>query len=265
MENYKNKRKLNQLKKYRLLITVFFLMQIAFIFTLRFTVFVYCPAFIPANMLFFMLLFITLVPYSFFYYSCFYKVQPEILKNQQTDKVAPADIENRDIEKSIEKRDLKKIKDILFETHEAKVAFEKLFSLLSKEYEMGRGVAFVCAPGTTRFEVIATYAFPKDNVPEAFEMGEGISGQAALSGHYVNISDIPQGYLEIGSGLGHAMPTQILIFPVKAENTSIAVIELSFLKTLNSSDVLQLNNFISTIAAQVIKLICNIPLNQCTK
>lgn len=81
-----------------------------------------------------------------------------------------------------------------------------------------------------RFRRAALAGVPADAaVPEGFSVKEGLLGQVAADGLPIHLSDVPQGYLTIGSALGRDTPRHLIIAPARAEETINAVIELGFL------------------------------------
>jgi CHASE3 domain sensor protein len=77
-------------------------------------------------------------------------------------------------------------------------------------------------------DMSACYAFDKRKyVTKKLEIGQGLVGQAFLEGTPVVLTDVPGGYTEITSGLGHKTPTSLLIVPMKANEKVEAVIELA--------------------------------------
>ncbi|MGE5805267.1 MAG: HAMP domain-containing protein [Ignavibacteria bacterium] len=68
-----------------------------------------------------------------------------------------------------------------------------------------------------------------DNIQEEFEVGDGLIGQCALQKEKIHLSQVPDDYLKIRSGLGEHKPLNILILPVLFENNIKAVIELASL------------------------------------
>jgi methyl-accepting chemotaxis protein len=61
-----------------------------------------------------------------------------------------------------------------------------------------------------------------------YEAGEGLIGQAAVSGQTLYLDEIPEGYIKIISGLGSASPRYLLIVTAKNEQAVTGVIELAF-------------------------------------
>lgn len=88
------------------------------------------------------------------------------------------------------------------------------------------------------FRRVATLGVPADaKIPERFGAKEGLLGQAAADGRPIVISDLPDGYLAIGSALGREKPRHLLIVPAKADGVVNAVIELGFLQPVDGRTV----------------------------
>jgi HAMP domain-containing protein/CheY-like chemotaxis protein/signal transduction histidine kinase len=77
-------------------------------------------------------------------------------------------------------------------------------------------------------KLLASYAFrSRKNVGNRFALGEGLVGQAALERERILITNAPDDYVQIMSGLGQAKPTNIIVLPVLFEGQVKAVMELS--------------------------------------
>jgi len=80
----------------------------------------------------------------------------------------------------------------------------------------------------SKLKLIAAYAFRKrKDVSNEFAMGEGLVGQCALEKERILLTNVPNNYIQIGSGLGEATPVNILVLPVLFEGNLKAVIELA--------------------------------------
>src|SRR5438552_1507374 len=59
--------------------------------------------------------------------------------------------------------------------------------------------------------------------------GEGLVGQCALEKQRLVLTEVPDDYIHVASGLGHARPREIVVLPVLFEADTKAVIELASL------------------------------------
>jgi len=82
--------------------------------------------------------------------------------------------------------------------------------------------------GETELSLIATYGYKERKaISNRFKIGEAIVGQAALERKSIVITQAPEDYIKISSGLGESVPTSIIVLPVLFEETVMAVIELA--------------------------------------
>ncbi len=80
----------------------------------------------------------------------------------------------------------------------------------------------------TYLKLLSSYAFRNRKViGNKFALGEGLVGQAALEKERILLTNVPGDYVQIGSGLGHAPPKNIIVLPVLFEGAVKAVMELS--------------------------------------
>jgi HAMP domain-containing protein/signal transduction histidine kinase/CheY-like chemotaxis protein len=87
-----------------------------------------------------------------------------------------------------------------------------------------------------KLNLFASYAYKEEkSVPKEFAIGEGLVGQCALEKERILLTNIPQGYIKINSGLGRARPANLIILPVIFENSVKAVMELASLETFNET------------------------------
>jgi len=135
-----------------------------------------------------------------------------------------------------------------------------LLSHLAKVKEISQGAFFVSEVKDKKpvIKYLAGYATSDpENNSEIFELGEGFPGQVAKDGTLINISDIPQGYLSIESGLGKSAPVSLIIFPVKHNDKVLAVIELASFHKFTQEDEIFFRAISPSIAEQIQKCIDN--------
>lgn len=134
----------------------------------------------------------------------------------------------------------------------------KLLSHLAKVKEISQGAFFISdiKDGKPVIKFIAGFATPDPEISsEILELGEGFPGQVAKDGKLINISDIPQGYLSIESGLGKSSPVSLILFPVKQNDKVLAVIELASFHKFTQEDEIFFKTISPVIAEQIQKCI----------
>ncbi|GAA4915366.1 signal transduction histidine kinase [Stackebrandtia albiflava] len=107
--------------------------------------------------------------------------------------------------------------------------------------------------GSERFSLTGWYGYAQPGTEVVYAPGEGLVGQAAASRHTIRVTDIPDGYLTIRSGLGEATPADVVIMPIQFEGEPLGVVEfasfhkfsplhISFLERLGTNIGTALNN-----------------------
>jgi CheY-like chemotaxis protein/CHASE3 domain sensor protein/putative methionine-R-sulfoxide reductase with GAF domain len=78
------------------------------------------------------------------------------------------------------------------------------------------------------FKLIGSYAFnERRHLANRVHLGEGLIGQCALEKQRILLTEVPSNYIRINSGLGEALPLNIIVLPVIFENEVIAVVEIA--------------------------------------
>lgn len=128
----------------------------------------------------------------------------------------------------------------------------KLLWNIANQYEAVQGAFYyktTNADKVTVFRFIEGYAYHiAETSTLEFELGDGLIGQVAIDGKAMMLNDVPEGYLNVLSGLGHSSPTNLLIFPFVKENEITAIMELAFFKAPG--------NELQTQVAQLTDLVC---------
>jgi CheY-like chemotaxis protein/signal transduction histidine kinase len=107
---------------------------------------------------------------------------------------------------------------------------------ISKLIEVGHGVFYVKETGknsehTGDFLLLGSYAYKeRKNSSDRFRLGEGLIGQCALEKQPIMLTQVPNEYIQISSGLGEANPLTIFVMPIIFEEEVVAVIELASFK-----------------------------------
>jgi len=107
-------------------------------------------------------------------------------------------------------------------------------------------------------KLLSSYAYKeRKNVANQFRLGEGLVGQSALEKQRILLTQVPNDYIRITSGLGEASLLNIIVLPILFETQVNAVIELASFgsfKELHLTFLEQLSEilgvFLNNIASQ---------------
>lgn len=111
-------------------------------------------------------------------------------------------------------------------------------------------------------KLMGCYAYQRKKfVDKRIEIGQGMIGQCFLEGETTHITNIPEEYVHITSGLGDTKPTTLLIVPLKMNEEVVGVIEIASLKPFEKSYIEFLERLADTIAASI----TSIKVNESTK
>ncbi len=93
-----------------------------------------------------------------------------------------------------------------------------------------QGVFYVmnAVEGQPVLKMLSSYAYQeRRHLSNEFRLGEGLVGQCALEKQRILLTDVPDDYIRIHSGLGSALPLNILVLPILFENQVTGVLELA--------------------------------------
>jgi len=111
-----------------------------------------------------------------------------------------------------------------------------ILSEMAPLVEMQHGVFYISdiVEDETLLRMLASYAYrERKSVANEFRLGESLVGQCALEKERIIIKDVPPDYVKVNSGLGEAVPTNIVVLPVLFEGQVKAVIELASFSPFN--------------------------------
>jgi len=129
---------------------------------------------------------------------------------------------------------------------------ERILRNLAKHFEIVQGVFFLRNQKSKVFESVCTFAYTSDQKPSSFKLGEGIPGQVAKNKTLMHLSTIPEGYLNIQSGLGKSAPTNLLIIPLLLNKETIGIIELASFQVFNQETVWTFKNLAKIIGNAIV-------------
>jgi HAMP domain-containing protein/CheY-like chemotaxis protein len=102
--------------------------------------------------------------------------------------------------------------------------------------------------GLPLMKLLAGYAYKKrKNLANEFKPGEGLVGQCVVEKERILLTNVPNDYIHIASGLGEATPLNIVVLPVLFEGDVKAVIELASFNRFSETHITFLDQLTESI------------------
>ncbi len=125
------------------------------------------------------------------------------------------------------------------------------------------GLFLVNENNEDELNLVAAFAYSrKKYVQKTVQKGTGLVGTCAIEKKSINLSEIPDDYIEITSGLGDALPTNLLLLPVMHEEELIGIIEIASLKKFESHQIEAGESIASSLASTIINTKINAQTSQ---
>ncbi len=142
----------------------------------------------------------------------------------------------------------------------------QIISQLVKYMEANQGALFVLTePDDNEDPKIileAAYAFERrKRLNKEIRIGEGLVGQSVQEGDTIYLTEVPEGYVEIKSGLGETLPRCILIVPLKINEVIKGVVEIASIKPIPKYRI----EFVEKLGENIASTIANAKTNERTK
>jgi HAMP domain-containing protein/CheY-like chemotaxis protein/signal transduction histidine kinase len=127
---------------------------------------------------------------------------------------------------------------------------QMVLSELAPLVDAQQGVFYVneSPNGQPVMKLLGGYAYKKrKNLANEFHAGEGLVGQCTVERERILVTNVPNNYVHVSSGLGEAPPNNIVVLPVLFEGEAKAVIELSTFKTFSDTHLAFLDQLTESI------------------
>jgi PAS domain S-box-containing protein len=142
---------------------------------------------------------------------------------------------------------------------------QQIISQIIKYMGANQGALYIlndAASNDVHLEMIACYAYDrKKHFSKRIELGEGIVGQCVLEKSSVYMTNLPSDYIKITSGLGQALPKNLLVVPLIINDKIYGVVEMASFHMFEAHH----KTFIEKLAESIASTIANVRTNEQTK
>ena len=161
---------------------------------------------------------------------------------------------------------LAKFADILRITDTTLEAFsQEVVSNVVKYVGAVQGALFVvnnADPNNVLIERKGSYAYGREKfIDGAVKPGEGMIGQVYLEGKHVFLTDVPQHFMKVTSGLGDAEPSSVMVMPLMVNEQIMGIMELASFDKFTEAEV----DFLLSLGESIAATLNSAKVNENTK
>jgi putative methionine-R-sulfoxide reductase with GAF domain len=140
--------------------------------------------------------------------------------------------------------------------------YYSIISFLVKYIRANQGGIFLVNENDRTLDLKACYAYEKRKIiGKTISIDEGLLGQCFKEKGTIHLTDIPQHYITITSGLGGSNPKSILIVPLKTADDIFGVMEIASFNLFGKHEI----DFIEKISESIASSVGAVLVNERTK
>ncbi|WP_375581458.1 PAS domain S-box protein [Marivirga tractuosa] len=143
----------------------------------------------------------------------------------------------------------------------------QIISNLVKFMDANQGALFVLNEPDDKDEepkiiLESAYAYERrKRIKKEIAIGEGLVGQSVQEGDKIYLTEVPEDYVEIKSGLGETLPRCVLIVPLKINEEIKGVVEIASIQNIAEYKI----DFVEKLGENIASTIANAKTNERTK
>ena len=155
--------------------------------------------------------------------------------------------------------------DLLRSESDISVLTNHIISKLINYLKANQGAIFIVNEEDSEninLKLIACYAYNrKKYLDKKIEIGDGLVGQCYLERSSIILTEIPENYITISSGLGQSRPRYVLITPLLREEHVMGVLEMASFQKIEDYQIA----FVEKVAESIAATIYNTSINTKTR
>jgi len=153
-----------------------------------------------------------------------------------------------------------KINKLSQETQEKQQLAQVIINEVSHILKAGYGAFYLVEQDTGKgeesYSLQASYAYTeRKNISNSFTLGQGLIGQCALEQQVIILTNVPEDYIQISSGLGEQKPKNIIVLPITFENKCMGVLEVASFTRFTEHEVEFLKQSMSNLGIAISSLL----------
>ncbi len=141
----------------------------------------------------------------------------------------------------------------------------KVISKLVKYLKANQGSLYIVNDEDVKnpyLDTIASFAFDRRKyLNKKIEFGVGLVGTCAVEKETIYITEVPDDYIKITSGLGETNPRALLIIPLKLENEIFGIMEIATLNEFKDFEI----RFTEQLAESISTTLASVRINEKTR
>jgi methyl-accepting chemotaxis protein len=137
--------------------------------------------------------------------------------------------------------------------NEISILAENIIRELVGYLDASAGGFYLISEGdATSIDLVASFAFErKKYLKKQYAPGEGLVGTCAIEKEKIILTEIPEDYINITSGLGEGKPRSLILMPLKYEEQILGIIEVASINRLKNYEIEFVENLADSIASEV--------------